>query len=134
MSSYKYINLCVRNVPRTIGLHELSRELELYGEMNLKVGAFTTQPCPRKYNPYMSPRENMREPIVDDEYYNVILYGFRVRVDLISNVGRMFYFIMKNGKNRRHSWYESDGEIVTIDISEDKRPIPSDLVHRLLWT
>lgn len=134
MSSYKYINLCVRNVPRTIGLQELSKELELYGEMNLRPGTFSKQPCQRKYNPYMSPKENMCQPMMDDEYYNVILYGFRVRVDLISNVGRMFYFIMKSHKLRQHSWYGSDGDIVTIAISEDMRPIPTDLIHRLLWT
>ena len=135
MSSIKYVNLFVRGVPSSMEPQELAKVLSLYGEMNPRPCAYSIK-FRYKYNQYMSKDENIRQPTVDNTRYNVVLYGFKVCTDLSANMSMSFMFLnlIQMKRNIRHSWIDSEGQPQCVNISENNRPIPPNLLSQLLWS
>ena len=133
MYSFFYTNLFISGIPSGMEPRELAKVLELYGEMNSLPCAFSPRFRKGKYNPYMSPEENMI-PRHDEERYNVVLYGFRVNLAATENMGRMLLIIIQMNKRMRHSWIDSDRQPQYIFISEDNCPVPMGLFNQLLWS
>ena len=135
MSSIKYVNLFIRGVPSSMEPQELAKVLSLYGEMNPRPCAYSIK-FRYTYNQYMSKDENMRQPTVDNTRYNVVLYGFKVCTDISANMSMSFMFLnlIQMKRNIRHSWIDSEGQPQYVNISENNRPIPSNLLSQLLWS
>lgn len=133
MSSFFFTNLFISGIPTGMGPHELAKVLELYGEMNSLPCAFSPRFRKGKYNPYMSPQENLI-PHHDEERYNVVLYGFRVNLASTVNMGRMLLTIIQMKRRMRHAWIDSEGQPQYIFISEDNRPVSMGLFNQLLWS
>ena len=76
----------------------------------------------------------MRQSMVDNTRYNVVLYGFKVNTDLSANMSHMFLNIIQMKRNIRHAWIDSYGQSQFVIISENNRPLPSNLLSQLLWS
>ena len=134
MSTIKYVNLFIRGVPSTMEPLELVKVLSLYGEMNTRPCAISVRDRSYTYNPYMSKEENAIQNSIVSSRYNVVLYGFKVNMDMTANMSHMFLIIIQMKRNIRHTWIDSAGQPQFILISENNRPVPPNLFSPLLWS
>ena len=134
MSTIKYVNLFIRGVPSTMEPLELVKVLSLYGEMNTRPCAISVRYRSYTYSPYMSKEENDIQNSIVSSRYNVVLYGFKVNMDMTANMSHMFLNIIQMKRNIRHTWIDSARQPQFILISENNRPVPPNLFSSLLWS
>jgi hypothetical protein len=134
MSTIKYVNLFIRGVPSTMEPLELVKVLSLYGEMNTRPCAISVRYRSYTYSPYISKEENAIQNNIVSSRYNVVLYGFKVNMDMTANMSHMFLNIIQMKRNIRHTWIDSARQPQFILISENNRPVPPNLFSSLLWS
>ena len=134
MSTIKYVNLFIRGVPSTMEPLELVKVLSLYGEMNTRPCAISVRYRSYTYSHYMSKEENAIQNNIVSSRYNVVLYGFKVNMDMTANMSHMFLNIIQMKRNIRHTWIDSARQPQFILISENNRPVPPNLFSSLLWS
>jgi hypothetical protein len=113
---------------------ELVKVLSLYGEMNTRPCAISVRYRSYTYSPYMSKEENAIQNNIVSSRYNVVLYGFKVNMDMTANMSHMFLNIIQMKRNIRHTWIDSARQPQFILISENNRPVPPNLFSSLLWS
>ena len=134
MSTIKYVNLFIRGVPSTMEPLKLVKVLSLYGEMNTRPCAISVRYRSYTYSPYMSKEENAIQNNIVSSRYNVVLYGFKVNMDMTANMSHMFLNIIQMKRSIRHAWIDSARQPQYILISENNRPVPPNLFSLLLWS
>jgi hypothetical protein len=134
MSTIKYVNLFIRGVPSTMEPLKLVKVLSLYGEMNTRPCAISVRYRSYTYSPYMSKEENAIQNNIVSSRYNVVLYGFKVNMDMTANMSHMFLNIIQMKRSIRHAWIDSARQPQYILISENNRPVPPNLFSSLLWS
>jgi len=126
------MDLFVRGMPNDKSRVWLAKRLSEFGYMNLNELAYQKKRCRRDYDPYMSPEENEKLPVYDDNRHSAVLYSFNNNYKTIA--GRMFGELMRLGGTVSLSWTEDRGEAGgRIVVSLNKNPVSPNVVHDLFW-